>query len=77
YWQQYEQTYSDCRYETIWKSVFVTCDLFSRLARDVADQLGYPYLDADEANMTRYLDLVRKLPADATEISGLAVDTDA
>jgi hypothetical protein len=40
----------------------VTCDLFSQLARDVADQLGYPYLDADEAKMTRYLDLVRKLP---------------
>ncbi|MDD3866621.1 MAG: aminoglycoside 6-adenylyltransferase [Eubacteriales bacterium] len=77
YWQQYEQTYSDWQYDHVWDSVFVTCDLFSQLARDVADQLGYPYLDADEANMTRYLDLVRKLPADATEISGLAVDTDA
>ncbi|MBD1380286.1 aminoglycoside 6-adenylyltransferase [Metabacillus arenae] len=68
YWEMYQETYSDGSYENMWDSVFVTCELFRTLARDVADSLSYIYTVDDDKNMTEYLQHVRKLPSDAKEI---------
>lgn len=68
YWEMYQATYSDGSYENIWDSVFITCELFRALARDVAKSLSYTYPADDDKNMMEYLQYVRKLPADAKEI---------
>ncbi|WP_328803739.1 MULTISPECIES: aminoglycoside 6-adenylyltransferase [Paenibacillus] len=44
------------------------CGLFRKLACEVAEELSYDYPFQDDANMTRYLQHVRTLPADAKEI---------
>ncbi|KGX84334.1 hypothetical protein N784_13710 [Pontibacillus litoralis JSM 072002] len=68
YWEMYQATYSDGSYENIWDSVFITCELFRALARDVAKSLSYTYPADDDKNMMEYLHYVRKLPADAKGI---------
>lgn len=68
YWEMYKETYSDGNYENMWDSIFVTCNLFRALAKDVAQSLSYTYPADDDKNMTKYLEHVRRLPADAKEI---------
>lgn len=68
YWEKYKETYSDGNYENMWNSLFVTCDLFRTLAKDIAQKLKYTYPVNDDTNMTEYLKSVRELPADAKEI---------
>jgi len=68
YWEMYQATYSDGSYENIWDSVFITCELFRALAKDVAESLSYTYPADEDKNMIEYLQYVRKLPADAKEI---------
>jgi len=68
YWQMYEQTYSNSDDEKMWASVFAACALFRLLAREVAGHLGYVYNEADDINMTKYLEHVRDLPRDAKGI---------
>lgn len=68
YWKMYQKTYSDGSYENIWNSVFITCELFRVLARDVAESLSYTYPAEDDKNIMEYLHYVKKLPPDAKEI---------
>ncbi|MDR4886132.1 aminoglycoside 6-adenylyltransferase [Fredinandcohnia sp. QZ13] len=68
YWQQYERTYSDHNYDNFWNSIFVTCELFRSLAREVAENLRFVYPIKDDRNMTAYLIHVRNLPKDAKKI---------
>lgn len=68
YWELYKKTYSDSDYEHTWDALFVTCELFRRLALDVADSLGFTYPAKDDASMMEYLSCVRNLPSDAKEI---------
>ena len=68
YWEMYKETYSDGNYENMWDSIFVTCNLFRALTKDVAQSLSYTYPADDDKNMTKYLEHVRRLPADAKEI---------
>lgn len=68
YWRMYEQTYSDSNYEKMWVSVFAACALFRLLANEVAKDLSYTYHEADDIQMTKYLEHVRYLPRDAKEI---------
>lgn len=68
YWQMYEQTYSNSDDEKMWASVSAACALFRLLAREVAGNLGYVYNEADDINMSKYLDHVRNLPRDAKGI---------
>jgi aminoglycoside 6-adenylyltransferase len=68
YWEMYQKTYSDGSYENIWNSVFITCELFRVLARDVAESLSYTYPADDDKNIMEYLHYVKKLPPDAKEI---------
>ncbi|ETI68250.1 aminoglycoside 6-adenylyltransferase [Neobacillus vireti] len=68
YWEMYEKTYSDYDYGNFWGAIFTTCELFRRLAEEVADNLLFTYPMEDDKNMTEYLKHVRNLPADAKEI---------
>lgn len=68
YWEMYQKTYSDGSYENMWDSLFITCELFRALARDVAETLSYTYPADDDKNIMEYLHYVRKLPSDAKEI---------
>jgi aminoglycoside 6-adenylyltransferase len=68
YWELYEKTYSDGSIENVWDSVFIGCDLFRLLAKDVANCFQFTYQINDDINMTKYLKHVRELPLDAKEI---------
>jgi aminoglycoside 6-adenylyltransferase len=68
YWEMYKQNYSDSHYDNVWSSIFVTCELFRILAKDVAEYLMITYPIDDDRNMTEYLKRVRDLPVDAKEI---------
>ncbi|MFK4292419.1 aminoglycoside 6-adenylyltransferase [Bacillus sp. RC250] len=68
YWKMYKETYSDSNYENMWESIFVTCELFRFLSKDVAEHFHFTYPIDDDRNMTKYLKHVRNLPSDAKEI---------
>ncbi|MEH7382130.1 aminoglycoside 6-adenylyltransferase [Bacillus sp. JJ1533] len=68
YWQQYEKTYSDASYERLWNSIFVTCELFRMLAKEVGKKFSFIYPIEDDRNMMEYLKHVRNLPSEAKEI---------
>ncbi|GAA3409435.1 aminoglycoside 6-adenylyltransferase [Paenibacillus hodogayensis] len=68
YWQMYKETYSDSDFENMWNSIFVACELYRSLAKDVAEYFLFTYPTDDDANMTEYLKHVRGLPADAKQI---------
>lgn len=57
---QYKRTYSDGEYQNIWKAVFVSCDLFSKLAREVAEHFTFIYEEMEEKNMLLYLTRMKK-----------------
>ncbi|HWO74432.1 MAG TPA: aminoglycoside 6-adenylyltransferase [Bacillus sp. (in: firmicutes)] len=68
YWEMYKKTYSDSHYDNMWASIFVACDLFRKLAKEIAENLSFTYPIADDTNMMKYLKRVRELPADAEGI---------
>lgn len=68
YWEMYQKTYSDGSYENMWDSLFITCELFRALARDVAESLSFTYPADDDKNIMEYLHYVKKLPPNAKEI---------
>lgn len=68
YWEMYKRTYSNSCYDNMWDSIFVACELFRTLAKDVAEAFLFTYRVDDDTNMTEYLERVRKLPKDAKEI---------
>jgi aminoglycoside 6-adenylyltransferase len=62
YWEMYRSTYSNGSYEKMWDSVFIACELFRELAKDLAEKLNYVYHLEEDSNMTKYLKHVRELP---------------
>ncbi|GAB3798466.1 aminoglycoside 6-adenylyltransferase [Virgibacillus kimchii] len=68
HWKMYVKTYASHNYEYFWKSIFITCELFRTLAKDLAVQWGFTYPEEDDSNMTKYLQQVRQLPPDAVTI---------
>ena len=65
YWEMYKKTYSDYDYKSFWSSIFIACELFRMLARDVAAQLLFTYPMNDDKKMTEFLEHIRQLPVDA------------
>lgn len=67
-WEIYLSTYFGCETEAAWDAIERMCDLFTKVALWVGTRLGYPYnaLEADHARF--FLEHVRQLPEDATEI---------
>ncbi|HHV12306.1 MAG TPA: aminoglycoside 6-adenylyltransferase [Clostridiales bacterium] len=54
-YEQYLMTYSGSDDDSMWKAIFIACDMFSLLAVQVADHFGYTYNKQDEENMRIYL----------------------
>jgi aminoglycoside 6-adenylyltransferase len=67
-WSKLEQTYPDADFRNIWASLFAMGDLFRIIANHVAQAFGFEYPESDDSNVSRYLERIRKLPKDATEI---------
>lgn len=57
-YQLYLKTFSDAG--GLWAAIFSACGLFHTAAADVGARLGYPYNQADEENMLRYLRQMKK-----------------
>ncbi len=64
-WAELEGTYAGAGIEENWVALFRTADLFSRLAQEVGQSLGYPYPIVNEQKMREYLLKVRNLPVNA------------
>jgi aminoglycoside 6-adenylyltransferase len=67
-WEMLEKTYSDAGYESTWNALITTCELFRLTATRLAAQAGLAYPYGDDERVSAYLEHVRRLPKDATEI---------
>jgi aminoglycoside 6-adenylyltransferase len=67
-WNTFLQTYSLGATHDIWKSVFIMCDLFDTIAKEVACNMGFKYNEIEANNSMQYLKDVNVLPKDAKEI---------
>lgn len=67
-WNKLMSTYADGTYEGVWNALFAMGDLFRETAMEVARHLNVEYpLEADE-RVVHYLQHVRHLPREASEI---------
>ncbi len=67
-WEQFEATYSNADFNSIWNALFTMCGLFRKNAVEVAEKLQFEYPFEDDKRVTAFLKHVRNLPADATSI---------
>lgn len=58
-YEQYARVFPDSDYENIWNAVFTACDLFRSLAKQVGQELGYPYNEQDDEGVMIYLHRVK------------------
>lgn len=61
-------TYSSAEPEAIWKSVFIMCELFDRMAKEVSRELGFQYDQENADNSAAFLRRIKDLPLDAERI---------
>lgn len=67
-YKEYLNTYSNSNINSIWDSVVVMCNLFSKAAQKVSKDLEFTYNKEEADNCFSYLMRVKTLPQDATEI---------
>ena len=67
-YQKYLSTYAIGNTKDCWRAVFEMTGLFSMIAKNVAEELGYTYNFKEEKACMDFLKLVRDLPRDAEEI---------
>ena len=67
-WQSFLKTYPDGNSEHIWDATFVMCELFDKVANEVANKLGYYYNQIEADSSRGFLEHVRRLPKNAKEI---------
>jgi aminoglycoside 6-adenylyltransferase len=67
-WEMLQRTYSDAGYEHTWGALFTACDLFRRMALEVAEHFGFAYPHEDDAHVSAHLKHVRCLSQDAEEL---------
>ena len=60
-YENYLKTFFTCDIESAWKSIFFMCDLFEKIAHEVANQLGYLYNFDEAKNARKFLERVYKL----------------
>jgi aminoglycoside 6-adenylyltransferase len=64
-WSRLERTYVGADLEENWEALFETIALFSKVATEVGEHLGYAYPNDLERRMLIYLQKVRRLDPDA------------
>lgn len=67
-WKSFLETYCGADIEEIWTSIFIMCDLFDEVANHVASRLGYRYNQVEAENARSWLERVKNLKDDATDI---------
>jgi aminoglycoside 6-adenylyltransferase len=67
-WEMLLRTYSDADYEHTWQALFATCELFRRLAIQVAGHFHFDYPHADDEWVSSHLAHVKGLPRDAQQM---------
>jgi len=60
-WEALEHTYTGAGTEENWDALWATMALFRRVAREVADRLGFEYSDDLDSRVCEYLEDVRAL----------------
>jgi len=58
-YSQYVATYSSGDYDEIWEAVFIMCEMFSKLAKAVAEHFKYSYNQDDEDGLREYIRLIK------------------
>jgi aminoglycoside 6-adenylyltransferase len=64
-WEELEKTFVGSNIEDNWNALYKTADLFSRLSKEVAEDLGYTYPLEYENKIRGYLLRVRNLDSNA------------
>jgi aminoglycoside 6-adenylyltransferase len=59
-YELYTKTYSDSDYNNIWSAIFISCELFRKIAQPVATHLGYTYNITEDTSIIEYLNKVQK-----------------
>ena len=67
-YQSYLNTYFIAEIEEAWKAIFIMCDLFDKMAKEVAFDLNYCYNHSEAEMARKYLIDVRRLPKDAERL---------
>jgi aminoglycoside 6-adenylyltransferase len=67
-WHSFEYTFSGPASSDTWEALFTTIQLAKEVGQPLADKLNYEYPTHDHSKVLAYLERVRALPKDATEI---------
>jgi aminoglycoside 6-adenylyltransferase len=67
-WNTFLKTYPSGQVESIWNAVFIMCDLFNDIAKDVAFKMNIKYNGIEAKNSLKFLKDVYLLPKDARKI---------
>ena len=67
-YQSYLKTYFISEIEEAWKAIFIMCDLFDKIAKEVAVDLKYCYNHSEAEMARKYLIDVRRLSKDAERL---------
>lgn len=67
-WNTFLKTYPSGIVKDIWKSVFIMCDLFNDIAKEVAFIMNVKYNEVEANNSLKFLKDVFVLPKDAEKI---------
>jgi aminoglycoside 6-adenylyltransferase len=68
-WMELEKTFAGNVIEENWEALFISLELFSRLASSIANKLDYSYPRKLEIEMTAYIKKIRNLETGATHIN--------
>lgn len=67
-WNTFLKTYPSGEVKNIWESVFIMCDLFNDIAKDIACKMNIKYNELEANNSLKFLKDVHLLPKDAKKI---------
>ncbi|WP_282434370.1 aminoglycoside 6-adenylyltransferase [Desulfosporosinus orientis] len=67
-WNAFLKTYSSGVVKDIWKAVFLMCELFDGVAKEVSPLINARYNEIEANNSLKFLKAVYSLPKDAKEI---------
>jgi aminoglycoside 6-adenylyltransferase len=67
-WNTFLKTYPSGQVKDIWQSVFIMCDLFSDIAKDVSCNMQVKYDENEANNSLKFLKDIYSLPKNAKEI---------
>ncbi|MHC1746781.1 MAG: aminoglycoside 6-adenylyltransferase [Cellulosilyticaceae bacterium] len=67
-WSTFLKTYPSGQVESIWKAVFIMCDLFNDIAKEVSCSMAVKYNEIEANNSLKFLKDVYLLPKNAKKI---------